>query len=712
MKILLGILLFLLCWVPVCHSQITSTDTVRLTKLPSEGILLDKGWKFHADDDSAWANPEFNDRDWQSINPALDIRHIPQIQNVSIFWLRLKLLVDSSMMDQPLGMSISQVGASEIYLDGIPVYKFGTISKNRSEIRTHFLLNNPFSMKLGSNRVQTIAIRYSYDQKVFLIKWGFDNYCMHMVVNSVQTTFSTYQKNVRVSSIYEITKCALWMLLCIFSFGLYFVIRSQKEYFFIGIYSLFLFISNILGGLIARELSDTSAYAYTYFLSRLFLILGVMVVYSVLFRLYNQNKNWYYYALMACSFFAIISYFIFYDQATSIFLAVFVLLGFEFSRRSWKAIKNNRPGATLLFLAATTVFFFAPLMIFLLRFNFLATAAFVAFLAEISIPFYWSLFIAGEFGRTGLALQARVIEVEQLSEKAVSQEREKQQFLALQNETLESKVSERTSELNESLRNLKSTQAQLIQSEKMASLGELTAGIAHEIQNPLNFVNNFSDLNKELIDEVSKANEDGNSMGVKELLSTLKDNEEKIYHHGKRADAIVKGMLQHSRTSTGQKESIDLNRLVDEYLRIAYQGMRTRDNSFNTKIETHYDQDIKRVNIIPQDIGRVLLNLYNNAFYTVMEKKKRQSELFEPTLTVTTIKTEHKVEVRVKDNGNGIPKKILDKIFQPFFTTKPTGQGTGLGLSLSYDILKVHGGEIKVETEEGKYSEFTILLHT
>jgi two-component system NtrC family sensor kinase len=177
------------------------------------------------------------------------------------------------------------------------------------------------------------------------------------------------------------------------------------------------------------------------------------------------------------------------------------------------------------------------------------------------------------------------------------------------------------------------------------------------------------------------------------------------------ADAIVKGMLQHSRTSTGKKESTDLNRLVDEYLRISYQGMRTRDNSFNSKIETHFDQDINRINIIPQEIGRVLLNLYSNAFYAVAEKKKQQFEGYEPTVTVSTVKTNDRVEVRVKDNGNGIPKKILDKIFQPFFTTKPTGQGTGLGLSLSYDIIKAHGGEIRVDSKEGEFCEFIILLH-
>jgi two-component system NtrC family sensor kinase len=260
------------------------------------------------------------------------------------------------------------------------------------------------------------------------------------------------------------------------------------------------------------------------------------------------------------------------------------------------------------------------------------------------------------------------------------------------------------------LEELKSTQSQLIQSEKMASLGELTAGIAHEIQNPLNFVNNFSEVNKELIDEATQANDAGNTDEVKELLTTLKENEDKIIHHGKRADAIVKGMLQHSRSSTGKKEPTNINALADEYLRLSYHGLRAKDKSFNAIMKTDFDQSIGAINIIPQDIGRVLLNLYNNAFYAVTEKKKQQPQNYEPTVSVSTKKINDKIEIRVKDNGNGIPQKVVDKIFQPFFTTKPTGVGTGLGLSLSYDIVKAHGGEIKAETKQGEGSEFVIQL--
>ncbi|MEO7266336.1 MAG: ATP-binding protein [Ferruginibacter sp.] len=256
------------------------------------------------------------------------------------------------------------------------------------------------------------------------------------------------------------------------------------------------------------------------------------------------------------------------------------------------------------------------------------------------------------------------------------------------------------------LTDLKSTQSQLIQSEKMASLGELTAGIAHEIQNPLNFVNNFSEVNTELIDELREEVDKGNLDEVKAIANDIKENEQKINHHGKRADAIVKGMLQHTRSSSGVKEPTDINALCDEYLRLSYHGLRAKDKSFNAIMKTDFDDSIGNINIIPQDIGRVVLNLLTNAFYVVDEKKTlRQAQgdtQYEPTVLISTKKINDKVEIKVSDNGNGIPQKILDKIFQPFFTTKPTGQGTGLGLSLAFDIVKAHAGEIKVETMQGE----------
>lgn len=266
-------------------------------------------------------------------------------------------------------------------------------------------------------------------------------------------------------------------------------------------------------------------------------------------------------------------------------------------------------------------------------------------------------------------------------------------------------------EIEKAYNELKATQAQLIQSEKMASLGELTAGIAHEIQNPLNFVNNFSEVNSELITEMKEALASGNLSEAKTIAENIDENERKIIFHGKRADGIVKSMLQHSRSSNNKKEPTDINALADEYLRLAYHGLRAKDKSFNATMKTEFDSGIGLIDVVPQDIGRVILNLITNAFYAVTERKLQIESGYEPTVTISTRKFENRVEIRVKDNGNGIPQKVLDKIFQPFFTTKPTGQGTGLGLSMSYDIVtKVHGGELTVETKPGEGSEFIIKL--
>jgi C4-dicarboxylate-specific signal transduction histidine kinase len=314
--------------------------------------------------------------------------------------------------------------------------------------------------------------------------------------------------------------------------------------------------------------------------------------------------------------------------------------------------------------------------------------------------------------------QRKALEKEKIKTK---EESEQKTILASLKDELEVKVAERTSELTKqkeellhTLEELQATQAQLIQSEKMASLGELTAGIAHEIQNPLNFVNNFSDVNKEMLEELKverlKPNAERDESLLDDLINDVIANEEKINHHGKRADAIVKGMLQHSRKSSGQKEPTDINALADEYLRLSYHGLRAKDKSFNATIETDFDKSIGKINVIPQEIGRVLLNLFNNAFYAVNEQNSKNLISYEPKVSVTTKKSENSVYITVRDNGNGIPQKIIDKIFQPFFTTKPTGEGTGLGLSLSYDIIKAHGGEIKVESEEGEGSEFLIEL--
>ncbi|GAB3329188.1 hypothetical protein GCM10027299_32240 [Larkinella ripae] len=313
--------------------------------------------------------------------------------------------------------------------------------------------------------------------------------------------------------------------------------------------------------------------------------------------------------------------------------------------------------------------------------------------------------------------QQKALEKERLKRQ---QEEEQNRIIAGQNAALEELVAERTAELTrqkeeleQALTELKVTQDQLIQREKMASLGELTAGIAHEIQNPLNFVNNFSEVSVELIEELKeeRRKDERDAELEEEILGDIAQNLQKITHHGKRADSIVKGMLQHSRASTQQREPTNLNALADEYLRLAYHGLRASDKSFNATLVMNFDDQLGPVLVMPQDMGRVLLNLFTNAFYATEQKRKTGLAGYQPTVQVSTLREDDKIEIKVRDNGCGIPQAVLNKIYQPFFTTKPTGQGTGLGLSLSYDIItKGHGGELTVETEEGEFTEFTIWL--
>jgi signal transduction histidine kinase len=395
-----------------------------------------------------------------------------------------------------------------------------------------------------------------------------------------------------------------------------------------------------------------------------------------------------------------------------------LILVFSFFSAAWQTLRKG----------------YKPARFFLIAWTLLLLSVIVFILKDFDILPYNSFTVSSM--QIGSALEAVLLsmalankinvykkEKHQAQLEALHSLEENKKLITEQNMVLERKVKERTVELQSTnkelvaaMENLKATQTQLVQKEKMASLGELTAGIAHEIQNPLNFVNNFSEINVELSEElkegISKLSlPENDKAGLNTLVNDIVQNEQKINSHGKRADAIVKGMLQHSRSNTGTKELFDVNALADEYLRLSYHGLRAKDKAFNAKLETHFDESIGKIEIIPQDMGRVLLNLFNNAFYAVDEKKKAMNGLYEPLVSVNTKKENGKVIIRVKDNGNGIPQKVLDKIYQPFFTTKPSGEGTGLGLSLSYDIVtNMHNGEMKVNTAEGEFAEFIIVL--
>jgi two-component system NtrC family sensor kinase len=709
MKILICIFLLALS-ADHCFPQTPTAPGFLLNNIPTGGVLLDQGWKFHAGDNAEWANPDFNDQQWHPINPTLELSYLPQVKQAGIGWFRLKLQVDSSLTDKMLAMVIETIGASEIYLNGKLIYRIGTVSKDYKTERTHQLFAHLISAKLAHQSSQILAVRYSFNTKNLYLKFVNIPKCMSIVVKDVNQAFTDNTRGEGTLSILRSIQLSFYLPLGVLILFLYYSFPKRKEYFYFGIFCLSMFASNLIH-IVALLPSITSSQAMLFTLIEVsFDLLGLLSLINGTHTMYKLSKNWFFKAIALYALFAIPFIFIFKDWGGLCLLIFALIVVVEFLHSNFQAVRRHRPGAWILF---TTAILLALTIIFL--FALFLTGNIYLFFVVFSIAYVipaigLSLFTASDFARTGLALQLRVVEVEKLSEKTITQEKEKQQILAVQNETLETQVSKRTLELKLSLEELRVTQSQLIQSEKMASLGELTAGIAHEIQNPLNFVNNFSEVNKEMIAEMKAEINKGNYDEVKIIADDIESNEEKINHHGKRADAIVKGMLQHSQSSKGVKEPTDINALCDEYLRLSYHGLRAKDKSFNSEFKTDFDTSLGKINIVPQDIGRVLLNLINNAFYAVNERQKITKEGYQPTVLLSSKKMGEKLILTVKDNGNGIPKNIVNKIFQPFFTTKPTGQGTGLGLSLSYDIIKAHGGEIKVEANEGEGAEFIIIL--
>ncbi len=693
-------------------SQPTPPIIFHLDSLPAKGILLDKGWKLHPGDDPQWANPVYDDTEWQPINPMLPLYRLPEIKQPGIGWFRLRLQIDSSLQNKTVAIVLTFGGAAEIYLDGKLIYRFGKVSVNYNEEQTCLFFNRPFSLKLGDHSIQTLAIRYSLNPQNRYINSGQPS--MEVVLKDINRAFVDY---INVQGGYQNRRSlqlSIYLPLGLLLFFLFLAFRLQREYLYFGIFCLCMFFGMLIYSIALRP-SVTVTFSNTLLLATdIFYISGAMFFLNGTYILHKQKKSWIYFVLLLYGLLIVPAH-LYINSWGYLFTAFyFPLVVLYFLRLNIKASRGGRQGAWILVIMGILFFMIIICGIFLLIAGNRQLSDWFYAIAFIIPSIGLSLFISGEFARTGFSLQQRVKEVENLSQKTILQEKEKRQILTSQNETLEKKVNERTAALKRSLDELESTQSQLIQSEKMASLGELTAGIAHEIQNPLNFVNNFSEVNKEILEELKaerlKPKAERSDSIEDEIINDVIKNEEKINHHGKRADAIVKGILQHSRTTTGTKEPTDINTLCDEYLRLSYHGLRAKDKTFNADFKTDFDESIGLINIIPQDIGRVFLNLYNNAFYAVNEKRQKNIEGYEPTVSVSTKKTDDNVAIKVADNGNGIPQNLVDKIFQPFFTTKPTGQGTGLGLSLSYDIVKAHGGEIKVETKEGEGSEFIITI--
>jgi signal transduction histidine kinase len=461
------------------------------------------------------------------------------------------------------------------------------VSANYKEEQTRFFFNRPFSLKLDQQLSHVIAVRYSFNKKNLYLKFTNARPCMRLVLKANNQAFADYIEREGFYSTLRSIQVSFYLPLGFLLLFLYFSHRLKKEYLYVGIFCFCMFMGmlmHILGLLESNSVSGLNAYLLA---TQVLYISGAFTFLNGIYTLYKQKKSWFYYVMGFYGLLIIPFFFIFPDWSGIYNACFFPLINFEFLRLNLQALRR-RPGAWILFITSILLVLGLICFIWLSVIGEQASSALVSSICFVLPGIGLSLFFAGEFAHTRSALHLRVLEVEQLSQKTVAQEKEKQQILAVQNETLDKQVTERTAELSKSLKDLKETQTQLIQREKMASLGELTAGIAHEIQNPLNFVNNFSEVSVELLNELkedlhqklpeaSKAEADA-------MVEDLSLNLEKINHHGKRADAIVKGMLQHSRSSSGVKELTDINVLADEYLRLCYHGLRAKDKAFNAGI--------------------------------------------------------------------------------------------------------------------------------
>ncbi|WP_144051677.1 ATP-binding protein [Fibrisoma limi] len=701
--LLLGLCLF--------SSVAFSQPLFRIDSLPRQGIVLDKGWKFHVGDNPDWANPNFDDSRWDSFNPAIQSRQLPQ---QGIGWLRIRLQIAPPLRGKTIGLLIQQSGASDLFLNGKLVGQNGQISpQKRIEVGAG-RGNLPF-IALSADSVQLLAIRYAFSNEQWLpVKWRE----AFVVVRAVSTEFAQVDSVDQLStSMWETLLFGIFLALGILQLLLYVVSTQQQATLNLGLFLVTQGITHLIATDSLIKVTGVTQVGLTLDLLKiLFTIALTLSGYCYLIGIYQyfqQPKRFLFYTTAALTLATTpICFFFPSFEGLALFILAILVPWLEILRIGVVSLKQKKSGAKLFTIAhgvLVAVFIVYTLAVFVPSFsNFIGHFGDNLFLISfLGLALTISLLLSNERAATNKLLRKQLAELEKLSQKTIAQEQEKQHLLATQNERLEQEVEARTAEL-------KASQAQLIQKEKLASLGELTAGIAHEIQNPLNFVNNFSEVSAELVAEQKEALAKGDLEEAGFIADDLSSNLHKINHHGGRAAAIVRGMLEHSRTDSGEKRPTDLNALVDEYLKIAYHGLRAKDKNFTCELVTDFDGKLSKVDVVPQEIGRVVLNLFNNALYAVNERAKQTSAPdYKPRVGVRTRRLADKVEVQVSDNGTGIPESIKAKIFQPFFTTKPTGEGTGLGLSLSYDIVtKGHGGTLTVESTEGKGTEFVLSLPT
>ncbi|MFD2573625.1 ATP-binding protein [Spirosoma soli] len=686
--------------------------------------VKEDAWQFRAGDSTAWASPTYDDRHWTHIKPSTDFDENPELWKAGRGWFRQTFRF-RRLVSKDVTMTIHQFGQSEVYLDG---RRLAVLKPTRYDSGGSQRIVALLPIRIADTNQHTLAVRYAFRRDP-MIGAVIGKEPFRLSFDLASDAPLELQDAQHTGAGTEWLVIGIFSLLSLLHFLFYRANPTQPVHRVLSATMLAFALAFLMdqaedftGTLTTDSLRGAVA---VFSISAAFALL-LLAVYTYL----GRRPGWLFWGLVGllagCAFYNVLIG----ELPDSLFLIPLGLVLIEYVRVSWLAKRRNPDRDARLPWNSLKVTFFALLATIpvAILFSLLAAMLKASYIIEwmtipmillslvglLSVPLGLSLSLVRDYARTYLSLRQKLDQVEQLSAQALIQEQEKQQLLARQNETLERQVAERTAELTKSLTELRQTQQQLIQQEKMASLGELTAGIAHEIQNPLNFVNNFADVSAELVvelkEERNKAENRDEELEI-ELLGDLEQNLQKISQHGNRAAGIVRGMLDHARVSSGQREATDINALVDEYLRLAYHGLRAKDKSFNAHLVTNFDSEAGIINVAPQDVGRVLLNLFNNAFYAVQERSVKEGATYKPTVSVRTQRLADAVAIVVSDNGSGVPDSVKEKIFQPFFTTKPTGQGTGLGLSLSYDIItKGHQGTLALETSGAAGTSFVVKL--
>ncbi|WP_428657294.1 ATP-binding protein [Runella sp.] len=687
-------------------------------------LFKNEQWKFKAGDSAEWAKPNYDDRHWQiSTNSLLKNKALWKAKRG---WFRLEFKLSKSKLWTDYNLIIRQFGRSELYLDG---RRLAHITATDPDDSTSQLAIMQLPFAITDTNTHVLALRYSFRSSPLYYASTNQEAFNIWLEPSNQSIFNQLLSTAWNAGIGGIL-AGLFGILSLLHFLFFRANPNQRVHlvlafstFFFTLFFVLSMMDGFTGTLTQKSLLDLGQ------ILSIHLAFGLLL--TAVYTYLKRRHGWFFYLIIALLLTGFTHQCFIGPVPDNLAFVPFILLTLDYIRVSWLGKRYGSPDDKLPWNSLRFSFFAFVLMICLViataitdiiidldgnAFIFVFFLVIFVFAVILSIPIGLSLSLVQDYTHAYRSMRLNLEEVQKLSAKTLAQEQEKQQILATQNETLERQVKERTAELNQSLETLKTTQTQLIQKEKMASLGELTAGIAHEIQNPLNFVNNFSEVSGELLNELqeerAKSLKEQNKELENELLADLQQNMQKITHHGQRASSIVRSMLAHSRTSSGQKEPTNLNALVDEYLRLAYHGQRAAQATFNCQLITDFSTDIPTITLAAQDIGRVLLNLFNNAFYALQQKQQLAGTSYEPTLWVSTfLRDNNTAEIRIRDNGMGIPKAIIQKVFQPFFTTKPTGEGTGLGLSLSYDIItKAHQGMLDAVSTEGEGTEFIITL--